>query len=135
MPLDNHVGGRERHSRVEQPPEDRRGAAEGQIRHDLERLARQRDVTCVSAEHLDVRKPLLERSGEGGIELHRDDASGATCERSRQRAGAGAEIEHQVVTLNLRSANELRRELATAEEVPPATARWRPDGHGRPPCP
>jgi hypothetical protein len=63
-----------------------------------------------------------------------DNHVGGRERRSRVEQRAGAEIEHQVVTLNLRSANELRRELATSKEVPPATARVRLDGHGRPPC-
>jgi hypothetical protein len=92
-------------------------------------------VARIGGDDLDLGQSARERGREIAIDLHRDDPSGVPRERRRQRAGAGSEIEHQVVTPNLRSANELRRELATAEEMPPATARLRSDGHGRPPCP
>jgi hypothetical protein len=43
-------------------------------------------------------------------------------ERGGQNAGACPEVEDEVVALNLGSANQLRCELATAEEVLAAAA-------------
>jgi len=43
-------------------------------------------------------------------------------ERARQRTCTGAEIEDEVIAPDSGSANQLRCELATAEEVPAAAA-------------
>jgi hypothetical protein len=67
-------------------------------------------------------KPLPQPVGEHWIKLDCNDARAGVAERAGQRAGARTEIEHEVAALDLRSANELRCELATAEEVLAAAA-------------
>ena len=60
--------------------------------------------------------------GEHRVELDRNDARAGVTKGAAQHTGAGAYVEHEIAALDSRSANQLRCELATAEEVLAAAA-------------
>ena len=108
----------------------------GRFATTLNGLARKGDVTSVRAADVCAGKARSEAAGEDGIDLDGDHACACPGERDGERAAAGAEVEDEVAGPNPGRANELRCELATAEEVPAAAASCsRSDGHGKSPCP
>ena len=118
---------------MEQSPQDRRAAAERQVRDDFEGLTRDLEPSGISLDHL--WKPATQVRGKLVVDLDCDDTRTGVHERAGQNAGARAEVEHEVTAPDVGSANELRCELATAEKVPTASALCsRTDGHGEPPC-
>src|SRR6266508_1079520 len=135
-PLDDDISSHKSRARIEQPAQDRRRAVEGEVRHHLEGFARKRKAEGVGNDDFDVRQTALELGRESQVDLYGDDASRTARQRCRQDAATCAEVEHEVVALNVRSANQLRCKLATAEKVLAAAASCsRSDGHGRLPCP
>jgi hypothetical protein len=56
------------------------------------------------------------------VYFHRDDPTRAARERRGQGTGSGTEVDNEIVGLDARGANQLRCELATAEEVLAAAA-------------
>jgi hypothetical protein len=71
---------------------------------------------------VDGRKAPSQRCPQHGVDLDGDDAIGAARKCTGQDAGAGAEVEDEIAALDSGRANELRCELATAEEVLAAPA-------------
>jgi hypothetical protein len=65
---------------------------------------------------------LTQPVGEHWIKLDCNHSRTGAVKRAGQRAGSCTEIEHEVAAPDARSANELRCELATAEEVLAAAA-------------
>jgi hypothetical protein len=60
---------------------------------------------------------LAQAGCKPGVDLYGDDAVRDSGKSGGQSARAGAEVHDDVVTLDLRSANQLRCKLATAEKV------------------
>jgi hypothetical protein len=112
----------ERNGWIEQPPQNRGRAAEREIRHDLERLARKRHTPDIGNEDVDGGEAPAQAFAQLGVDLDGDDAIAAPCERRSQDARTGPDIEDEVVALDSGRANELRCEPATAEKVLAAAA-------------
>jgi len=76
----------------------------------------------VSRHNLDLGEAAAQGRRQLTVDLHGNNARTRPHERGSQRARAGSEVDDEVVALNLRSANELRCKLATAEKMPAAAA-------------
>jgi hypothetical protein len=107
---------------MEESAEDRGCPVERQVGYDLVRLIRKRDAERVRSEHLDMWHPCPQPGRELGVDFERDHSARTLRERGGQNAGACPEVEDEIVALNLGSANQVRCELATAEEMLAAAA-------------
>jgi hypothetical protein len=90
------------------------------VRDDPEGLARPAKVLEVDTFDADARdrvEPVAEPANEPGVVLDGDDRAGALCQRCRQPAIAGAEVDHEVIAADLRRRDELTSQPVGAEEV------------------
>lgn len=126
-PLDDRVELPQRHARVpEQAAQDRGAYGEGEVRDYRERLARQRHEHRIALDDRDARiaaEPRLELPQRNRVELDRLHSSPCVGKRTRQRAAAGAQVEHELRGQDPSVPDELVGEGATTKSV--ATARPR----------
>jgi hypothetical protein len=87
---------------VHQPIEQRGGDREGRVGHHVERATWQPQVGSVGGDdHDGVAEPLAQGGGPAGMALDGDHPRAGRHERLRERAGAGADVEHQVARAHL----------------------------------
>jgi catechol 2,3-dioxygenase-like lactoylglutathione lyase family enzyme len=138
LPLNDDVRSLHEAERIEQGTENLARAREGQVRDNRERRARPSPPACVGLDHGHfLAESVPELRSERAIELERNDLRPGSDEGAREGAGARADVHHELPWRDAGVANELRCELATAEEVLAGSARVLyaslPNGHGRPP--
>jgi hypothetical protein len=97
--------------------QDRRRPVERQVRDDAERLPRELDRSGVCAHDLDVLPAVPQPRSQAPVQLDRDDPPRGGRQRLGQPAGAGPEVEYEIVAADPGVANELRSERARAEEM------------------
>jgi hypothetical protein len=120
---------------VEQVAQDLVRAGKRQVGHHAEGLAGELDFTRVGLDRFDVRPAAAQPRGQARIELDGDDAPGCSRKLGGQPAGAGAEVDDQVVPGKARVADELGRdrpaeEVLTRSAPRPARSSRAPLGHG-----
>src|SRR5262245_2036200 len=136
LALHHHDPTLERRDSIEALDDDRRRDVVGQVRDELRRRRLERHVVegdRVPEDEVDVRRPverLLERLLERRIELDRMDLAHAVREVAGQHAGAGADLQDDVLRLELGEPVDHTKEVLVDEEVLPERL-LRPRPHGR----
>jgi hypothetical protein len=112
---------------------DGRRRGEGGIRDHVERATREAEISDVGSHDGDrvCGEAAPEHRGTFVVQLERDDSGTHVNERGGQRSGAGAQVQHEVATDNMRLLDEATRPLSRELVPPPAHLAVR--GHGRSP--
>ena len=105
-------------ARLEEPSEQRARDHERWIGDHVERLAGEPQIGGVGLDDGDPGEPTAKLRGAVAVSLHGDDRGAGAHERERDRAAAGANVEHDVAAPDLcvtdESVGESRIELVPA---------------------
>jgi len=92
---------------VQQPAKDGGRDGERRVGHDVERSPGESEVGGVGPDEGDVvAEPLAQCLGAPGVSLDGDDPGAGGHQRSRERAEAGADVQHQVTGADARGIDD-----------------------------
>jgi hypothetical protein len=129
---DDDIRGDEHAAAAEEAPDQRRRDPEGWVGHHLERPPRKPEIGRIDLHHRDgpSREPPAEVLRATRMELDGDDTRADVDQLTRERAGAGADIEDQVARIDPRRENEAAGPAVS--ELMPSPAPPPSGGHGAP---
>jgi hypothetical protein len=132
VPRDDEIRGEKAAAATDEAPDERRRDRERRVGHHLERPARKPEISRVDLHHRDgrIREPLAEALSATRVELDGDDTGADIEQLTRERAGAGTDVENEVAWIDPCPDNEAASPAVS--ELMPSPARPPFGGHDAP---